>query len=876
MKLLFASVITILLLFSQAVPAQQIEGTITNPEGEPIPFASVYVPALHKGTTANEEGCFKLQLNKGRHEIIFQYLGYRTLTDTIQIDSTNLALEVVLQARHYHLPEVIITSSGEDPAYYVMRKAIGMSHYYRNQLDAYKAAIYMRGTGVATKLPALMRRQLRREGIETGKYFVSENISEIEYKRGASLQTKVLSMQSAGFQDEMGPMQFITVSLYDDIEGIISPLSRNAFQVYRFKLQGTFIDGGRTVNKIEVIPKRKGQDLYKGILFIREGSWNLHSVDLTATQRMASISIRQVFHQVEPLVWLPVSHDYKIDFDGMGAAFTYHYMVSVNDYEVVLNPDIDHAFYAGLMDDDFLAEQAHIIDQQTGVQSSLPQQPETRTERQQRVEALLAEEGLSNREMRELNRLVRMEARAAKQQESLEIKPPNTHIADSARQRGQNYWQAHRPIPLSTNEQLSLDEYQPDTLGTDTLQAGSGIFREVLLGNSRRKLSEKWTLQHNGLAGLSSFSFNTVDGFQYIKNASFERKGDHSKNLRINAEASYAFARERFGGSIGFSWQHAPLRRASVQLKAGRESMDFNQETGILPLLNSFTTLFNEQNFRKLYEADYIEIQYGTDLFNGLAFKTTAGIEERKPLQNHTDFSISRLYGEGFTDNIVPQLAEQAELFLSHRALLFEAGLQYTPRHFYRIVDGKKQMLHSKFPTFGLRWRQGIKVSQEDTKFHHLEFSLHQQFRIPMIGQFNYVAKYGFFPQHDKMYFADFKHFNNNPLYLNTGDRSDRFRGLQFYDRSTNQAYVQAHIHYQHARILLKRLPFLAERLIRESLFMNSLFSRDGPPYYEFGYGLNQLFLVFDLELVSAYQAGRHHYTGIRISIPLGETVVRF
>ncbi len=877
MKAVFRSFTLALLLCNHLIIwSQSIEGTIKNQQGEAIPFASVYAPKLHKGTTANVEGGFKLQLGKGEHEVVFQYLGYESLTETIQLDNTDLQLEVVLQTRHYQLPEVIITSSGEDPAYYIMRKAIGMSHYYRNQLKSYRAQIYMRGTGVATKLPALMRRRLQREGIETGKYFVSENISEITYQKGESLQTKVLSMQSAGFQEEMGPMQFITVSLYDEVDGIISPLSRNAFLVYRFKLLGTFVDDGRTVNKIEVIPRRRGQDLYKGIIFIREGSWSLHSLDLVATQNMASINIRQVYHQIEPLVWLPVSHDYKIDFDGMGAEFTYHYMVSVNDYEVELNPNLDHAFYASLMDDDFLAYPPDSLAMQAGVQSKAAEPRQERTERQERVESLLAEADLTNREMRELNRLVRMEAREAQQNQSLEIKPPNTIIADSANQRDKTYWQKHRSIPLSANEEMSLEEYPSDSLASDTASEETGVISEILFGSSDREMGEKWILQHNGIAGLSSLNYNTVDGFQYIKKARFKRQGNLSKDLVIHAEATYAFARERLGGSLGLSYQHAPMRRASWQLKAGRESVDYNQETGIQPFLNSITSLFNEQNLRKLYEADYIKMHYKSDLANGLAFEMLGGMAERRPLPNHTDYSIARFFGKGYTANILPQMLRRPTLLQNHRAITIKAGLKYTKRHHYRIRNGRKQMAHSKFPTLGIVWHQGIGLRSGDAKFQHIEYSVNQNFSVPMVGQFSYVVKYGSFLQTSNIFFADFKHFNNNPLYLNAADKSDMFRGLRFYERSTDQTYVQAHLNYQHSRILLKRLPFLAESLIRESLFISSLFTEDGFPYFEFGYGINQLFLFFDVELVRAYLAGEHYYTGIRISIPMGESVVRF
>lgn len=71
-------------------------------------------------------------------------------------------MNITMETQSYNLPEIIVTASGEDPAYYIMRKAIGMSQYYQNQVSAYTATVYLKGTGVPVKIPALMRRQLKR------------------------------------------------------------------------------------------------------------------------------------------------------------------------------------------------------------------------------------------------------------------------------------------------------------------------------------------------------------------------------------------------------------------------------------------------------------------------------------------------------------------------------------------------------------------------------------------------------------------------------------------------------------------------------------------------------------------------------------------
>lgn len=136
-----------LTLFAEVTESQIVEGTITNNQGKAVPYASIYVASLKKGTTANESGQYILPLTPGNYELSFQYLGYQTVNVKVSLGESNLLIDVTLQPQDYLLPEVIITSTGEDPAYYVMRKAIGMSQYYQNQLDGYEASVYLKGSG---------------------------------------------------------------------------------------------------------------------------------------------------------------------------------------------------------------------------------------------------------------------------------------------------------------------------------------------------------------------------------------------------------------------------------------------------------------------------------------------------------------------------------------------------------------------------------------------------------------------------------------------------------------------------------------------------------------------------------------------------------
>ncbi len=871
-RALFLTLINLLLSFIPVILfGQEIRGRITNEKNEPIAFATIYVPALHKGTTANMEGEYHLLLSSGDHDLVFQYLGYVTQNVKVNLNSAIVHLDIRLANQTYNLAEVIVTASGEDPAYYIMRKAISLSGYYLKQVSEYTARTYLKGTGVALKIPALLRKQLRNEGIEPGKYFVTETISDIHYREGEPLQTNVLSTRSSGMDNQTDPMQFVTLSLYQDISGIISPLSRNAFQVYRFKLDGTFVEDGYTINKISVIPRRKGQDLYKGTIFIREGSWNIHSVDLKVEQKMIDIRIRQVYQQINPLVWMPVSHDFDILFEALGASVSYRYLVSVNDYKVVLNQTVDHSFYAKM-----LAEEQLEMPEVQPISSHVTTPVATTDSRKKKIEALMAEPELSNKDARELNKLIRMEANANKEKPSLEVKPRNTEIADSARLRPVDYWKQHRPVPLTKEELASFDEKDTDSVSVDTTKRKAKWVNELMFGSTQRKLSERWKLKHNGLAGISSFSFNTVDGLRITKTAAFEYDGPEGDQLKLSAAADYAFSRAWFGGVVGVDYLYKPFSRSSIGLSAGRTTSDFNESDGIQPLFNSVTTLMARQNFMKIYEKDFLKLVHEMDVVNGLVLKLSAEFADRKQLENNTDFYFASLFGDRYTANFPGITSSRPMLTADHKAFIFAGSLSFTARHYYRLEGKRKKMLYSFYPTLVLNWRQGISgIGGSEAVFQHLEAGIKQGFTIRLAGRFDYEVKAGTFLNRSKPYFADYKHFNNDPLWIGAAG-GNAFYGLDFYQRSTVNPYVAGNIQYNHSRILIKRLPFLANSLVRERLFMGYIATRDEMPYLEAGYGVSQLFLLFNLDVVTSISGGRHHYTGFRIGVPIGGGVISF
>lgn len=101
------------LISSQLITAQNtIKGVVTDLNTlQPLPYVSVYLPKLHKGTETNENGMFKLtNLPLGEVKIQFNFLGYTTIIKNVIITKNEeINLSVKMVASVFQVEEVVIS-----------------------------------------------------------------------------------------------------------------------------------------------------------------------------------------------------------------------------------------------------------------------------------------------------------------------------------------------------------------------------------------------------------------------------------------------------------------------------------------------------------------------------------------------------------------------------------------------------------------------------------------------------------------------------------------------------------------------------------------------------------------------------------------------
>lgn len=348
MKKIFLSLFFVITALNSLFAQQyQVSGKITDNKGEIIPFASVYIKNTTHGVSANVDGLYKLALDKGNYTLVYKAIGYKATEKTIAV-SDNITLNTTLAEESYTLNNVVIRANAEDPAYAIIRQAIANRKKHLNEVDEYSSDVYIKGL---QKLVGAPKKFLGRDIQKTldldtnrkGILYLSESQSKFSFKRPGKVKEEMVSSKVSGRSNSFSfnKASDLIINFYENLllEGsglssrsFVSPIADNALFYYKYKLLGTSEENGVTINKIEVMPRRTNDPVFRGIIYIADDSWRLMGTNLYLTQDAGinlidTLNISQQFIKVEN-VYMPSS--IKFQFNGSVFKFKFEgYFVGV-------------------------------------------------------------------------------------------------------------------------------------------------------------------------------------------------------------------------------------------------------------------------------------------------------------------------------------------------------------------------------------------------------------------------------------------------------------------------------------------------------------------------------------------------------------------
>ena len=330
----------------------QLTGKITLADDTPGSFASVLVENTSSGTIANVDGEYQLDLKPGSYTLKFQYLGYKTNLIKVEIHTSSQKLDVKLEKSSYELGELVVAADREDPAYPIIRKAQRQRNFFKDELPEYRCNTYIKGVQKLLDTPqSIMGVELGDMGgvLDTnrqGIVYLSESLSTL-YRKGGKYKEIMKSSKVSGsdrgysFNNAM-QMQ---ISFYESTiplgRDLVSPIASNAFSYYKYKLVGVdFDEGGRLVNKIEVIPINNNLPAFRGFIYIIEDTWRIHSVDLIALKDAAqvpfvdSILVRQQYIPLEGAeAWVMFANNITFRLSGFGFVLRGYFNAIYTEYD---------------------------------------------------------------------------------------------------------------------------------------------------------------------------------------------------------------------------------------------------------------------------------------------------------------------------------------------------------------------------------------------------------------------------------------------------------------------------------------------------------------------------------------------------------------
>ena len=101
--------------FAASVSAQQlsISGRVVSSESAPIPYATVVLLSNDKqiaGNTTNNDGYFTLRTTAGEYEVNISYIGYKSIKQTISLNSNLNLGDIILEEDAENIDEVVVTA----------------------------------------------------------------------------------------------------------------------------------------------------------------------------------------------------------------------------------------------------------------------------------------------------------------------------------------------------------------------------------------------------------------------------------------------------------------------------------------------------------------------------------------------------------------------------------------------------------------------------------------------------------------------------------------------------------------------------------------------------------------------------------------------
>lgn len=813
MRLVYTSILIILI--SSNVFSNVIKGKITNTKGEILPHASILIKGTSIGTTANDKGFYSISYNASNCIIVCQYVGYANQEKSINLNRDVVEVNFVLNEQSYSMQNVEVKAGGEDPAYAIIRNAIKTREEHLNEITQYQTDVYVKGQIQLRDFPdKFFGQTVDFEDGDSSKrkmIFLSETVAKYYVKDKNNKRVEVISTRVSGNSDGFGMASPQIISFYENI-----------------------INVGRGLNPRGFISPISDNALryynYKYIGTFYEDGKEVNRIKVMPKRKYEPLFAG--FINIIENEWrihstdLSCTKEQQLQFlDTLNV----QQIFNINSGKWIIKQQVikPAGKFFGF---DFFGSIVQVY-------SNFNTSPN------------FAKNTFDNTILK---------------------------FFDSSNKRSKNYWDETRPIPLSEAEAKdykkkdSIEIAQQDPKYLDSLDKRNNklsVGSLLLWGKTFDNRKKKSSIYIEPIL-LKAIQFNTVEGWVGNLSVHYNKTYENKNYLAINPAIRYGFSNKHLNPTLNIYYRPRTKLFTDFNLKLGSTVFQFDNNNPTDFFDNTLSSLFWKRNYLKIYEAKFLRFDFNKSLNNGFRINTIISYQDRKPLENTTDFTWSKNNEIAYTPNAplpyIPQIT-------AHKAFSIRANFIWTPGAKYVEFPDRKVNVGSKYPTFVFAYTQGINgFLGSDVDYSKWGFSVGDNLNLKLGGRIDYRVKIAGFIYNNFSAAPDWHHVMGNQN-TTASEYLNSFQLMPFYSfNNTSKLYFQNHIEYHLNGLLSNKIPGF-KKLNWFFVFGANTFydytKKQG--YYEAMFSIENIFKVLRIDFVKAFESPlTGNNTGVRVGIP--------
>ncbi len=329
--------VLIILASPCVLSAAVIKGVIMDHDsGEPIGLATVRVEGGNQAILSNEEGEYRLRLERGTYRLRFSHVSYYSEVVDVEITEEDIVRDISMHASVITLPGTKVYDRAYDAGQRIILEAIARKQDILGSLERYQFGAYTR----------LVIGDAEKEG-DSAIFLITETQLEAFWEQPDRYKEVITSRrQSANLlpeQNLVGVGQILNFNANRLDLGqylVVSPTAEDALDHYNYYLMDTVYVDSQRVYRLEIEPKDQYAPLFVGTIDIADSSYAVVGVDVgvsegVETKPVENLRYRQRFQKFDTEYWMPdriqITAEIAFDFP-LEITFQMDYLAALHSY----------------------------------------------------------------------------------------------------------------------------------------------------------------------------------------------------------------------------------------------------------------------------------------------------------------------------------------------------------------------------------------------------------------------------------------------------------------------------------------------------------------------------------------------------------------